>query len=782
MDTHQKFLNKIQSFILYGLILLLPLTHKEAFSFFHPDLVLSKFILAIAAAWGGFVFLMNYKFYLKNIYFRLLVVYLAFQILSLFRSEDLTNSLLFIGFFAAIVFLFVFIYDFVLKSRAGTQNAFNNILNVYLISFISVVVFLARQIYLQEYFQEATGGVWPVPGYPTRYGSTFWDVNHFGIYLVSLFLLILGYLFSKYKIDNNKNNVFGQLNPLRARLFAWVLRLKGLIPQVSINPVNKKAVFFLSLILIVILWAFKLTGSRSSLLGFMAGLSFFITGYIFLHKKLTIIFKDYRAYTFLAIVSIIPILLLLTFREDFRDAFLYRSVSFYAHLFLLKVGIVTGLENFFLGIGVNAFSEYFKTSIWADSYYYIDRAALNLKLPLHNLWLEAWVETGVFSFIMFALLWGVVISDLYRVYKNNKDYLSLGFAAGIIAFLVGGMFYSYKSEFFWFYACTAFVYASTHIENNLAFNFNLLKSYKIWLTIISVVALIFPLLFFTMPPGYVEIYNFYSFVPNNKLFELWAFLLDNFRYVVGNYSFTGRFLMTLLYVASVFSAMSILRKFNVGFFTSLLSTAVLFLAVNLRYPAIVVSFTLFNIYWMLILLNLFLILLPIKRKPSCVLKSWNYVLTASIIILLPIAVLNSMRFYRNTYDTNLNFLIELAANRSKTNDAVIFVESQDWAPLVAYYADRLEDDEDGRFYMIDSYLVDIKAFNCESWNFEPGVKYLFLVGINYECPRLVEGLAHVSVVKQGEYKFIMYEEKIRKSPVVQTTEENISEEINNPQE
>ena len=99
------------------------------------------------------------------------------------------------------------------------------------------------------------------------------------------------------------------------------------------------------------------------------------------------------------------------------------------------------MQNFFLGIGVNAFSEYFKTSIWAESYYYIDKAALNLKLPLHNLWLEAWVETGVFSFVVFAALWAVALNDLFKIYKKDKDYISLGLASGVLAFLVGGLLF-----------------------------------------------------------------------------------------------------------------------------------------------------------------------------------------------------------------------------------------------------------------------------------------------------------------------------------------------------
>src|SRR3989344_7096928 len=196
MDTHQRLFNKIQQYLIYGLILILPLTHKEAFSIVHPDLVWSKFVLALCAMGGLIVFVKNAKFYFKNIYFRLLLIYLGFQLLSLFRSKDLENSFLFIAFYISIVFLFVYVYDFVLKHK----NAFENFIKFYLISFSVVAAFLVRQIYLQENFQEATGGVWPVPGYPTRYGSTFWDVNHFGIYLVSLFLLLLGYLANNSKI------------------------------------------------------------------------------------------------------------------------------------------------------------------------------------------------------------------------------------------------------------------------------------------------------------------------------------------------------------------------------------------------------------------------------------------------------------------------------------------------------------------------------------------------------------------------------------------------------
>jgi hypothetical protein len=111
-------------------------------------------------------------------------------------------------------------------------------------------------------------------------------------------------------------------------------------------------------------------------------------------------------------------------------------------------------------------------------------------------------------------------------------------------------------------------------------------------------------------------------------------------------------------------------------------------------------------------------------------------------------------------------LVELASNRSKTNDALIFVDSEELIPLVKYYADRLEDDESGRFYMIDSYIINLNTFNCENWVFMPGQKYLFLVNSSFACSRLEEGLPNVSVISQGDSRLIIYEEKIR-NPSIQ---------------
>lgn len=767
MDIHRQItFNKIQEYLLYLLILVLPLTHKEAYSRFtpdYPDLVYSKFVLLVCAAFGLVVFAKNFKFYIRNIYFRLLSIYLGFQLLSLFRSEDLKNSLFFIGFFACVLFLFVFVYDYLQK------NSIEKLIKVYLISLLFVLGFLVRQIYLQETYNDATGGVWPVPGYPTRYGSTFWDVNHFGIYLCSLFLLLFGYLLNQYKLLSNSNNIFEKISPIRGRILLLVLKLKGLKPLINYRKINVKLVLILILYLIAILYAFRLTGSRSSLLGLLGGSVFFAVGYFFLNKKLTDVFINYKSLLFIAIGFVVPIVLLIALKEDFRDAFLYRAVSFYAHLFLLKVGIITGLQNFFLGIGVNAFSEYFKTSIWAESYYYIDKAALNLKLPLHNLWLEAWVETGVFSFVVFAALWAVALNDLFKIYKKDKDYISLGLASGVLAFLIGGLFYSYKSEFFWLYAVIAFSYASIKAERHLNLDFSIFKSYKPWIGFISFIALIFPLLFFTMPPSLAEIDNYYYSVPGNRLFDLWIIILDNYRYVIGNYSFTGRFLMVFLYLSAVFSFLSILRKANLPFLTSLLMAAITFLSLNFIHPSIMVSYPNFVFYLFLITINIFVSILPIQRRNRNDTAGFNYVLGVLLIIIFPISAMSSVNAYKDTFNTNINFLIELAANRSKTNDALIYIEDESFAPFVKYYADRVEDNEDGTFYLNEAYVVSLDGFDCNLTKFQPGVKYLFLVQSSFSCQTLNEGMPHVSVVDQGGYKLVMYEEKVK--PVVEEVRE-----------
>src|SRR3989344_7963152 len=178
--------DNLQKYLLFLLILVLPFTHKEQFSIFDPDLIWSKFVLVLAATLGFGLFVKNFKKYKHDRFFILLNLFLVFNALSIIQSKDTMSTFRYILFLAAVTYAYPLIRE--VFNRA---DSIKSVLNMYLLSFTLVFAFLLVQMFLQGNYQIAIGGVWPVFGYPTRFGSTFWDVNHFGAYLASLLLFIL---------------------------------------------------------------------------------------------------------------------------------------------------------------------------------------------------------------------------------------------------------------------------------------------------------------------------------------------------------------------------------------------------------------------------------------------------------------------------------------------------------------------------------------------------------------------------------------------------------------
>ncbi len=180
-----------QDFLVVALILLIPLTHKEMFSFYDQDLVLSKWILVITSAIGFFYFIKHYKEFGKDVFYIFLSSILFGQLFSLFHTLDAVSTWRMIFFQSAITFSYPFFRKYTDK------KGFDLIIKTYLVSALLVFAFFLYQVFLKTFFHKLTGGIWPVPGYPTRFGSTFWDINHYAAYLSSLIFLFLGYFFQK---------------------------------------------------------------------------------------------------------------------------------------------------------------------------------------------------------------------------------------------------------------------------------------------------------------------------------------------------------------------------------------------------------------------------------------------------------------------------------------------------------------------------------------------------------------------------------------------------------
>lgn len=663
-------MNKISKYLIYLLIITIPFTHKEMFSIIDPDLVYSKFILVLISCVGVFTFFRDYKKFLRDKLFVLLFSIVLFQILSLFQSRDLMNSVRMILFQGAVVFSYP-VFNSYFKFEKGSLRI---LITLYKYTFLFVFAFLLYQMYLQENFGKAIGGVWPVPEYPTRYGSVFWDINHFGAYLSSLFFLVIASL---------------------------------------INEKNNFRKFFDFLFIFLILIALYFTSSRSATIGFVFGLIAFLVLYFLTYRNLKIRISS-NTWFFSGILSVVlPLSFLSLFQDAIRDSFLYRAVSFFSHLFLLKVGVNVGLENFVFGIGTNSFHAYFHDSKWANAYYYIDQAALSYKLPLHNVWLEVFAETGAISLIFFAMFWALLLYMLYKAclksvslaysspnvdtadksaLPKNRNILPAGLFAGIISFLVGGFMYSYKSEFFWIYVVIACSYASyySHSESiklpKLSFDFLTLPIIHVF----SFLSLLIPLYSFMSPLNPSELMIIYSEKSTNLFISYYQYFLDLFRFIFGNFSFTERAISLIFYIGSFLLLFGIFRK-TCKSQRAFVSTAIVFNLVNLFTPGLYVSTKWIVCFITLICMHLVVKFVKLGGPFVCHLRWTNKVVYMIVLISTFIfAVASAYEAKSNEYNSDLSFLAELASNRMLFEGSSIWVDTSVDLPLVHYYCDFMD--------------------------------------------------------------------------------------------
>ncbi len=729
MDTLQKLLSKYNKadWLVFIFILVIPWTHKEMFSFYNPDLVISKWILIVIATLGFFYFIKDRKTYSKDIFFFLLSGILWGQIFSLLHTLDVRSTLKIIAFQGGIVFAYPFLKNY-LRKEGKDKTIF-----AYLISLSIVLCFWIFQVSLKIYFNKLTGGIWPVYGYPTRFGSTFWDVNHYGAYLSSMIFVTCGVLLSK-QYEKYK---------------------KFLIALVSVSLLS---LFF--------------TGSRSSWIGFTISLVVFFL-LLFSSKKASWFNFDkknkyteilkYKWHLLSAGFIVLPFSILYLLQDSIRAAFLYRSTSFFSHLYLLKAGISVGINNFTTGIGANAFHAYFKQSEYASAYYYIDKAAENYKLPLHNLWLEVLAETGIVAFIVFCLLWIVTIGLLYRLYQKHNDYLALGLISGLITYLVSGLFYSYKSEFFWIFVVIACVYASRGMEKDLVINkfkdikqvfyyiFGNAKSFKkLLIVVLSVLTVLSAGIYLTYSLSLREILSFYDTTEQSYVFRLYQYIINLLRFTLGNYSFTGRLPVLGLVISSFIGMFAILNRKSSPEKSILVSAIVINILMILASPSRVSEIWL-NIFLVVTLTGAFFILFDV---PNLVKVRFNFS-TASLVVILVISnicfhVVN-YRIMQDGYNQESNFIVELASNRAVLNNSVIWVETDQDRMLVKYYSDHIEKSH-GNLYPVNEKISNLtELYGIDFYN-----RNVFVVtGLNKNI--LESALVFDEVITYKDYYILIME-------------------------
>lgn len=639
------------------------------FSIGLPDLVVSKFVYAMIAFLGYLTLMRSRGRSGKNILVLLYAVFVGFHILSLVQSQDFVNSFRYVIFQITVLgaILFFISYFSHQPSRIGL------VISASFGALWSTFVFLIIQQVLFSLFDIKTGGIWPVPGYPTRFGSFFWDVNHYGIYIVSLLFPVLSLFLSA--VSTNKN--------IRRIVFFFFTMCAGV-------------------------YALSLTGSRSAMIAGIAGSLFFSFVTLTQRRKK----ERTRAYSkyLIPISPLLTVFGLFSFLYFFADAiqkvFLYRAVSFFSHLYLVVTGIRVASDHLITGIGTNAFSAYFRTSPYAQTYYYIDAAALNQKLPLHNLWLETLSETGIVSFLVFLAFWVLLIGGLIRLYREKNDLIALGFASGVVAFLTGGLMYSYKSEFFTVYIAIAVAYVSVHLFSRqqhttlvAAVRAQIVSIFQktaqvlnAGVIVLTIGILFSPLLTFVSALTPSELLTLTG--GSQGLFSAqFDYLVTHFRYLFGNYSYVPRSIPLIFYLGTYVSLVILLRKMRLVGTISFLVAAIIVFGIN----GFVFVLSLSPL-WMLVFLLCSSVLIitavfnaPLFPKPLMISVSprvFIYCITLCV-FLFSLGQYRTIQSNTNRYSEDTSFLLELAHNRRIFHNAQLVRDENLPEALFHYYCDDI---------------------------------------------------------------------------------------------
>ena len=186
--------------IRWGLVLLvvtLPLNNRLMFDLFYSPQLLPirvvTFALVISSIWLGLRWLRKEgprkvvdtvkKTLSQDPFLFLLLALWLVRILSLNQPINIFSSATFLFFYSTMVFLYALMrYVFQKNDRSLVYKIFE--LHAW-VAFATAVYSLV-QLLAYENWARVLPGVWPSLDEPTRFGSTFWDINHYAPYIGSV--------------------------------------------------------------------------------------------------------------------------------------------------------------------------------------------------------------------------------------------------------------------------------------------------------------------------------------------------------------------------------------------------------------------------------------------------------------------------------------------------------------------------------------------------------------------------------------------------------------------
>lgn len=406
-------------------VLTLPLANRDIFSVFLNRLFPVRIILVAVILVGFLVGLANFfqkpakALWLKNVaselyrdfVFKLLAGLWLVRLVSLKDTLNLGASLNLLLFYSSVVALYL-ILKFVYR-RQGLLLI--KVWRLHLFT-VSLVALYGLVQLLTPLFGLRLPGVLLGSTF-VRIPATFYDANHLPVYLLTALPVLFVFFFA-------------------AKREATRFLLAALLGIFSL----------------VFLFSFSRSGFLATATAFIWLTLFFLRRRYW--QKLLILFYVFllgSGIIYLTAQTQFSLLTRLTSPFNLSDrSTVSHGLLIYGSFELLK-------KSPLFGLGYGSFSEHFRASPVGRQHAFFDEtaAAANVRLPAHSLWLEVLVETGILGASLYLWFVLVVIETAGRALKSLQDKWASLYQAALLAsfvgILVGGLFYSYNLEFFWFF-------------------------------------------------------------------------------------------------------------------------------------------------------------------------------------------------------------------------------------------------------------------------------------------------------------------------------------------
>ena len=425
--------------LLYLLVFTIPLDNRVVFTLGIDRLLPVRVVLLILLAVSYRRLLKGLKNLKEDKIGLVLVALWLIRLISLVRTKSITNSLGLLAFYSTMIGLYL-----VLKSvfEERGRDFILRLLKLYLlVGLLTGVVSIIQYIFYK--FGITLPAVWPTEHQPVRIGSTFWDINHYAAYLLTILPSLAAFAICQKKLIGGK---LSASNPPLAggRWFAY-------------------GGFAFALVVL------GMTLSRSAWISFALSISL-MTG-LLLFKKY---FKETKPLLlFLGLAAVFVLLGIVFFDLPVADRLytffdVYNNDAIQAHALILRGGFEVFKKFPILGGGYGGFNEHFRQTTIAPLYFEKDPVEW-AHLPAHSIWMETLSETGIIGFSLYAVLMSLVLKTILNaIRKTEKRFLSILSIASfssLAGLLLSGIFYSYNLEFFWFFLFMSVFLARGALKN-----------------------------------------------------------------------------------------------------------------------------------------------------------------------------------------------------------------------------------------------------------------------------------------------------------------------------